>query len=97
VLLCRIGLVLIILILGSRIKHEGIPFVVCGIVHSVFDSDGPKHFIGLPHTPIDSNLSLRGDFPQLLIDIWEIMVDDRLVMLFIESEKVTIGTLRGFS
>ena len=25
------------------------------------------------------------------------MVDDRLVMLFIESEKVTIGTLRGFS
>jgi hypothetical protein len=29
----------------------------------------------------------------LLIDIREIVMDDRLVMLFIESEKVTIGTL----
>ena len=92
-----IRFVLIILILGSRIKHEGIPFVVCGIIHCVFDSDGPKHFIGLSHTPIDSNFSLWGDLSQLLIDIREIVMDNRLVMLFIECEKVTIGTLRGFS
>lgn len=90
-------LIVLILVLGSRIKHEGVLFVICGVIHGIFNSDSSQHFIGLPHTSIDPNLSFWGDLSQLLINIWEIMMDDRLVMLFVESEKVTIWTLRGFS
>lgn len=84
------NLIVLILVLGSRIKHEGIFLVICGVIHGIFNSDSPQHFISLPHAFVDPNLSLRGDLSQLLINIWEIVMDDRLVMLFVESEKVTI-------
>jgi hypothetical protein len=91
------NLIVLILVLGSRIKHEGVLFVICGVIYGIFNSDSPQHFISLPHTFVDPNLSFWGDLSQLLINIWEIVMDYRLVMLFVESEKVTIWAMRGFS
>jgi hypothetical protein len=47
-------IVVLILVLGSRIIHKGVPFVVCWVIHCIFNSDCTQYFIGLPHTSIDS-------------------------------------------
>jgi len=52
-LMCR-TIVVLILVLGCRIIHKGVPFVVCWVIHCIFNSDCTQYFIGFPHASIDS-------------------------------------------
>ncbi len=66
------------------------------MVNGVVNADGSENLNRLSYASIDTKLSLYSNVPQLLIDVREVVMNDRLVVLFIESKKVAVEAIGGF-
>ena len=60
------------------------------ILVSLIYADGFKDIHCCPNVEIYALLSLQSDVSELLINLWEVSMDDGLIVLLVKDEEVTI-------
>jgi hypothetical protein len=60
------------------------------ILLSLIYADGFEDIHCSPNVEVYALFSLQSDISELLVDLWEVSVDDCLVVLLVKDEEVTV-------